>query len=339
MNILIAPLNWGLGHATRCVPIIRHFIEEKHNVVLASNGAALSYLTTQFPSLTTIEIPGIDIKYSDSDSQIWAMARQLPHILAKSAAEHSAVKRYAKEHHIDMVISDNRFGLFGTAPHTTYITHQLTIMLPPTMKWAKIIGRRLHRLIINRYNECWIPDDPELKLSGDMANNQPLPRNAKTIGILSRFGSFEPNPEQKKRHFTNNTATTADIKQSGLPTHVDVFIPLSGPEPHKSILYTKLFDKYKGSTSIVLFLQGRPSTSIDVSQEQNIFTASHLPDHIFAYYLHADHTDHIICRSGYSTIMDLAATHYHLSAVTLIPTPGQPEQEYLAKTIKNQKSP
>lgn len=317
-NILVAPLNWGLGHATRCVPVIDRLLAEGRKVMIASNGRALRFLSARYPDVAAVELPGIDIRYSKSTSQIWAMARQMPHIAAKSAAEHRAIKKLVKQYGISAVISDNRFGLFGCGAHSVYITHQLMIPMPRGLKWAEPLAHRLHTCLIRRFDQCWIPDSPTLKLAGDMAHQYPLPPNARFIGILSRFGSAAPDREQLLRQ----------LHELELPAYVDYFVPASGPEPHKSRLIDSVCSRFANTAGRVLILRGEPDTAIRVEHLGNITMASHLPDPLFHYYLLPENSGRIICRSGYSTIMDLAATQ---RKAELIPTPGQPEQEYLAQ--------
>ena len=62
-RILVAPLNWGLGHATRCIPIIRALKAHNFEPVIASDGAALQLLKKEFPDLEHVELPSYNITY------------------------------------------------------------------------------------------------------------------------------------------------------------------------------------------------------------------------------------------------------------------------------------
>ncbi len=203
-NILIAPLNWGLGHASRCVALVRQEIEAGNHVTLAGDGESLSLLRKHFPDLPIIHLPHLDLRYSAGKSQIGAMLRAIPKIIIWSIQDHRVLRQILQYQHFDKVISDNRFGLFSRqrkkdkgrrikdkGQRTTqciYLTHQIMVKMPCGFGWAEGIVRKLHGWIIRQYDECWIPDyEGEENLSGDLSHKYSLPRNARFIGPLSRF--------------------------------------------------------------------------------------------------------------------------------------------------------
>ena len=47
-RILLAPLEWGLGHATRCIPIINELIKQNCEVLIAVEGATEHLLKKEF---------------------------------------------------------------------------------------------------------------------------------------------------------------------------------------------------------------------------------------------------------------------------------------------------
>lgn len=184
----MAPLNWGLGHAARCVPIINALLKSEKEVILAAEGYALDFLTIRFPSLQTIEFKGINVKYSTSNSQIVIMLFQLPKIIFAILKEHFILKKIIKNFDIQTVISDNRFGLWNKRIKTIYITHQVSVKVSKRFESLNKILYLIHCQIIKQYSECWIPDfEGTENLSGDLSHKYPLPKNAKFIGILSRF--------------------------------------------------------------------------------------------------------------------------------------------------------
>jgi UDP:flavonoid glycosyltransferase YjiC (YdhE family) len=63
-TILIAPLNWGLGHATRCIPIIKALQENNYIPIIASDGIALELLQKEFPYVQTLKLPSYKIEYA-----------------------------------------------------------------------------------------------------------------------------------------------------------------------------------------------------------------------------------------------------------------------------------
>ena len=157
-KVLVCPLNWGLGHATRCVPIIREQLAAGNEVVICVDSYPLEFLRQEFPALRTIELPSYPIRYSKGKSQVFAMLRFLPTLLKGIYRENRWLNNLLKKEHFDVIISDNRFGLWNRDIHSIYITHQVMIKMPKGLKWLEPIGYAMHRQIINKFNECWIPD-------------------------------------------------------------------------------------------------------------------------------------------------------------------------------------
>ncbi|MDO9152260.1 MAG: hypothetical protein Q7U47_00855 [Paludibacter sp.] len=310
MKILICPLNWGLGHATRCVPINRKLRAENHEVVIASDGFPLEFLQQQFPELRFITFPSYKIKYSLRKTQIFALLKSLPNILMGIWEEHCWLKKLLGAEHFDQVISDYRFGLWTKKTHCTYITHQLMIKMPRGFKWLEPLVWLIHRVFINMFNKCWIPDVAgKENLSADLSHKYPLPRNAKFIGPLSRFQGIEIIPNK-------------EFEVIGL---------ISGPEPQRTLFENFLIEKFKNERSKTLIMCGKPQSVIVERNVGNIKLVSHLPDKELAEFITG--SGKIMARSGYSTIMDLVALNC-LEKTEFVPTPGQTEQEYL-KTIHN----
>ena len=305
-RILVAPLNWGLGHATRCVPIIQALIAAGKEVLLAADGVAYDFLEQEFPELPLITLKGIKVKYHAGESQVRTMVLQMPRFSRDIRHEHKALKRIVKEQKIDTVISDNRFGLWCKRCHCIYITHQLMIKMTPSTQWLERTVWWLHRRIINRYNVCWIPDFAGTdNLAGDLTHKYPLPRRCRFIGVLSRFSAGRK------------------IEQ-GSP--YDTVVVISGPEPHRSLLEERAIHHFSKSVKRTLILRGHPHQNIEPLHIEQITIMNHLPTDELEHILRS--TPHIICRSGYSSLMDLYTIQ---KRATLIPTPGQTEQAYLAE--------
>jgi uncharacterized protein (TIGR00661 family) len=318
LNILVAPLNWGLGHASRCIPIIRQLIQDGHTPVLASDGQALIFLKRAFPDLITITLPGYKIRYSPNKSQVWAILKSLPAIIQASVQEHRLLKKIVKKHQIERIISDNRFGLWHREICSIYITHQLMIKMPKGFKFLEKTVWRLHRWIINQYDACHIPDYEGIdNLSGDLSHLYPLPKNARFMGPLSRF-----------------KLSDVGFVAKPLKEYHTVAI-ISGPEPQRSIFEKEIIAQYKDGRACILIIQGKPENAekgkVRIQTLNNIAAdidiVPHLDDAEFKAHLLA--ASKIICRAGYSTIMDLHAIGC-LHKAEFIPTPGQTEQEYLA---------
>jgi len=308
MKILVCPLNWGLGHATRCIPIIQKLLAEKNEVIIAADGSPLQLLRQEFPSLRWIEFPSYKVQYSSKNSQIATILKWLPFILYGIVKEHYWLKKIIAQEHFDKVISDNRFGLWNRKIHSIYITHQLMIKMPRNNKMLEWIAWKLHRFIIQNYNECWIPDTENAPgLSGDLAHKYPLPNNAKFIGPISRFQNLPYIPSQKK---------------------FEVVVIVSGLEPQRTLFEQKMIQLHKENSYQTLIIQGQPQQKITTQKIGNITLISHLPAIEMASLL--KNADKIFARSGYSTIMDLFTLNC-LSKAVFFPTPGQTEQIYLSE--------
>lgn len=308
MKILICPLNWGLGHATRCVPIIQKLMNQGHELVIAADGYPVQFLRQQFPTLKTIEFPGYKINYASGKSQILAMVKNMPNIISGIIKEHKSLKKLLKQNKFDQIISDNRFGLWNKKVHSIYITHQLMIKMPDSLNFLEPIAWFIHRYIIQRYDECWIPDFEGIdNLSGDLSHKYPLLPHAKFIGMLSRF-----------QHI-NEIIPSEDF---------DIVAVISGVEPQRTVFENQLLNRFADSEQKILIVCGKPALEKTTKQVGNITCISHLNDNELAAILLG--AKKIISRSGYSTIMDLKSLNC-LYKAEFIPTPGQTEQEYLFK--------
>ena len=336
MKILVAPLNWGLGHASRCVPLVQRLLNEGHEVILGGDGESLTLLRKHFPKLRYTYLAPLNLRYSKGQRQVWAMIKAMPRLLKWAIQDHLMLKALLREEHIDQVISDNRFGLYNKQTECVYVTHQLHIMLPIGWRWAEGIASRMHARIYARYNKVWVPDypDPQQNLAGELSHPQNVQctmYNVQYIGPLSRFSLTA------QRSYSETV-----LQRSGLTAQrsYTIVAVLSGLEPHRTLLEKELIARFSNdqrpmtndpfpSVLIVQGLMHRPNTRI---KRGNITIVPFMGDKELAPALLG--AKHIIARSGYSTIMDLEALGLLDSKIELIPTPGQPEQEYLA-TLHN----
>jgi len=307
-TILFCPLDWGLGHAARSVYYIHKLLEKGHRVIIAADKTPLSFLRKEFPDLDWVRFPSYyTIRYSSIFPMPILVSFYFLKIITGSAREHYFLKKLIKSHKPDIVISDNRFGLWNKKHFTVYITHQVFIQMP---QWAKFLEKpvyKMHRWIIRKYDRCWIPDNPGPdNLSGELSGKFPLPSNVSFTGIASRFLL----PENRSSQISNP---------------YDIVVILSGPEPQRTILENKLLSILQDSDKKIFFLRGKPGETGITPNKYNIKMSNHLPSGDISVLLSQAGT--IICRSGYTMIMDLAALN---RKALLIPTPGQTEQEYLA---------
>ena len=185
-KILICPLNWGLGHASRLIPVIRELLNSKFRVYIGAAGYSLELLRQEFPELQYINFPSFTVTYGKRKSLSLLLLLQLPKIIYGIIKEHAALKKLVKRYSIDIIISDNRFGLWSKKVPAIYITHQVHVILPRRLQFFEPLIYRLHRQIISKYSECWIPDfaDPLDNLSGKLSHVHRQPSNNKFIGPL-----------------------------------------------------------------------------------------------------------------------------------------------------------
>ncbi len=319
-KILVAPLNWGLGHAARCIPLIEKLLEHGADVSIASDGNSLSLLKEEFPQLPFFSLPSYNITYSGSNNQVFKMAGNFFNMQKAIDEEHKQMLLLQQQHSFDAVISDNRYGVWHPSIKSIFITHQINIKVPAYLKWIQPALLNFHLKKISNFNECWIPDVASSdNLSGELSHNCKLPDNTYYIGWLSRFSS----------NFSVENKL-AQVDQLHLPeTRFQLLIILSGPEPQRTLLEQMLLKQIIDIKQQILIVQGI-SGKQNVQQVNeycwmiNFMTAEQLKP-----FFHE--ADIIVSRSGYSTIMDLVVTG---KKAILIPTPGQTEQEYLAEIFK-----
>jgi UDP:flavonoid glycosyltransferase YjiC (YdhE family) len=314
-KILIAPLDWGLGHTTRCIPIIRYLIARGSEVYAAAEGASARLLLENFPVINIIPLDGYRIRYSKKREMFTAkILLQIPKILATVKKEHQWLQQQQQIHQFDLIISDNRYGLYHDKVPCVILTHQLQI-LSGKGNLADNILRRLHYQLLDRFSKCWIVDEESNGgFSGKLAHPKTLPVHAAYIGLLSQFAGCLPDSNNQD----NN-------KQ--------VLVLLSGPEPMRSQLELLVLQQAKTLTAYQFtIVGGNPLGNMIYNLPQHITYHTHLNAQRLLPEL--QNASLVICRSGYSTIMDLAVLG---KKALLIPTPGQTEQEYLAKYLEDKK--
>ena len=304
-TILIAPLNWGLGHATRCIPIIRALQENNYIPIIASDGIALELLRKEFPNIQTLELPSYQIEYAKNGANFkWKLIKNGPKMIRAILEEKKIIQNWVEKYAIDGIISDNRLGVFSKKIPSVFITHQLNVMTGNTT-W---ITSKIHQYIIKKYTECWVPD-----LSG-------------TPNLTGKLGHID-NPNLKSKYI----GPLSRLQKKLLPKKYDLLVILSGPEPQRGMLEKHLkkeIVKYNGN---VIFIEG------NIEKEQKTTTIRNVTYYNFMNSTELEQafneSEMVLCRSGYTTIMDLAQLR---KKAFFIPTPGQYEQEYLAKKLEKE---
>ena len=304
-NILVSPLDWGLGHATRCIPLVRELLRQRSQVILACHGQVKILLQKEFPQLHFVDLKGYDIVYSKNKWTLpFVIASQIPKILSAIQYENEQLKTIVKTHKIHGIISDNRYGLYHTGIPSIFLTHQLMIKTgfgKASDEYLQSINYRY----IEHFSECWVPDaENDNSLAGELSHPPKLPAiPVKYLGPVSRF-----TPDQ------------------GNDKHLLVI--LSGPEPQRTMLEDQLIADLEGWNEPVVFVRGLPAEQKVLKKNRQVSFYNHLSSEELNEVM--NDASFIISRCGYSTVMDLASVR---KKSILVPTPGQTEQEYLGRHL------
>jgi len=299
---LISPLDWGLGHTSRCIPLIKILLDKGHRITVACNEEQQAILEPLFNTVRFTFLEGYKIVYPVNTWMAFSMTMQSPKVISAIKKEKKWLKEYVKENPQDMIISDNRFGFFHKRIESVYITHQINIQGPSLFK---PILYSVHKAYIDNFHHCWIPDTPSNELAGDLSKTKI--KRFKFIGPLSRF----------KTELPKNT--TPKYKYLAI---------ISGPEPQRSV-FQKIIEKSFINSGENCAIIGGKSFENGKKIADNVAVYSHLNPEEF-YQLIGD-SERVISRPGYSTIMDFSILQ---KPIYFVPTPGQTEQEYLAKHQK-----
>jgi hypothetical protein len=306
-NILICPLEWGLGHAGRMIPVAAELLATGNNVFIGSGKEHTDLFRNELEGLKYIHFPGFRIKYSRWLPQYVKIILSAPSFIYHILKEHRQLKKIIKEYGIEIVISDSRLGLWNKGIISAFVTHMIRVPYPKTFGFLENAGHPLMRRLLTMFDFCFIPDLPgETNLSGKLSHGVDYPANTRFVGILSRFGRepFEMVAGSEKYYCT---------------------VILSGPEPQRSILKQKVAGMLSRSGKPSVILEGRPSEKTEITTSGELICISHLPAREMRKTIL--NSEHIITRSGYTTLMELLTIG---KSALIIPTPGQAEQEYLA---------
>ncbi len=302
-RVLLCPLNWGLGHATRCIPIIDALQSLDYEVIVAGYGKSLNLLKVEYSNLKFIHFKGLEINYYNGIPAWASVLLQGFKVYKSIREEHEALKLITETVQPDIILSDNRYGVFSENIPSCLITHQLS---PKAPFFQFFVSKQIARLI-NKFDTVLVPDyDQGNGLSGDLATNKYVTIPTKCLGLLSRF------------NFSVNKAES-NIKLLAL---------VSGPEPEQSDFVKKIYHS---------FVQLNDRTAII---HNSAFTFSNSENKVVEYknisqkeMLQIIATSEIIlCKAGYSTLMDLIVLN---KKVVLLPTKGQTEQQYLVEYLNS----
>lgn len=304
--VIISPLDWGLGHATRCIPLIKALIHNNNTCIIAASGRSHELLKQEFPHLIHEEIPDYGIQYSDNAvGTFFKLVNQIPKAMRIRKEEKKFAQNLVSKYNATYLISDNRFGMYSRQCKSIFITHQIRIRLPFIFRWLEPFAFLANKRIISKFDECWIPDYKGSKnLSGILSHSWKIP-NSYYIGPLS-----------------GREKIICD-------TEYDIVAILSGPEPQRTIFETKLRNilptlPYNSCIIRGVVAQRNNATKVGNCKIQTFATNEEITKLICSSKL-------VISRAGYSSIMDYEKLE---CKAILVPTPGQSEQIYLGHYLE-----
>lgn len=302
-RILLAPLDWGLGHATRCIPLIRELLAQGADLVLGGSGLSGKLLQAEFPQLPYLEIPSASIRYSRKGFFLpLKILLQTPAFIRQMKEENRWLRQTVEEWQLDAIISDNRYGLYHPGIPSVLITHQLAIKTGLGKTADGLIRRKNYRQLKN-FSSCWIPDTAqEGGLAGELAHPDKKPVIPyRYIGPLTRFS-----------------------RSTALAEPGRLLILLSGPEPQRTQLEERILKDLHRCPGLITLVRGVDLSAPLLPSTSQIRIYNQLPAAELEKEMQL--AEWVISRTGYTTLMDIFPLR---KKSILIPTPGQPEQEYL----------
>jgi uncharacterized protein (TIGR00661 family) len=302
-KILYAVLHWGLGHATRSVPLMRKELNSGNELYIASSGAAAELLKQAFPNQIHLPLPDYKITYP-SASLLWNAMQNYPRVRRAIKKENDVVAKYVSQYGIDQIISDNALGAWHKDLPSILISHQLRLPHPFGSLWDAIVQKR-YSAFLQHFSEFWVPDYAgEDNLSGALSHGLTTKQKIHYVG---------PQSQLWRKH-----AQAAGER-------FDYLFILSGPEPARSQWEHQLLELIPSLPGKVALVRGAPQKSGNSPLAKNMVLYNRINAEQLLGLIQSSKT--LICRSGYSSLMDM---HLLDRKAILVPTPGQPEQEYLA---------
>ncbi len=309
-TILFAVLNWGLGHSTRSIPLIRT-LTEQNRVILATSGRSLDLLRGEFPSLEWIDFPDYGSQYSKFGFLVIPyLGLQVPVILWRLFRERRRTRKIVQDYRVDIIVSDSRFGVYAPDIPSFFITHQLRFPLPKLLKWMTPLSESYNRYFFNRYNRVFVVDSKTSpNLSCDLSHRGKIASHESLV-YLGALSSIIPDHT---------------------PEDIDLLVSISGPESARTEFEKIIMQQIREVPGKKVVVLGKPGENGYAEDSNDLQIFPHVPRTEMNDLMNRARL--IVCRSGYSTVMELVALN---KKAILIPTPGQTEQEYLAEYYASQ---
>jgi len=297
-RILISPLNWGMGHVSRCIPLIDRLLRQNNAVVIAGDSSQLAIFKQYFPELEMVLHEGYPFRFGERGNFALDLAVRFVALNRRLKEELEETEKWVAKFQIDLVISDHRYGFRSSKVPSIMLCHQLNLPVRKLEGWVQ----RIHHNLLRQFSAIWVPDFSDSRLAGDLSKNE-IGLNVQYIGSLSRFSRYSEKPEKD----------------------LDEVIIVSGPLVYGKAFLQGILNAEKSSFRAVIC---QPELIDFFSTE--ISKQAKIEFHSSSDWIACDHiilrAKKLVSRSGYSTLMDL---HELNIPFELTATPGQREQEYL----------
>ncbi len=302
-RLLFAVGHWGLGHATRDLPLIRGLLAQGCEVIVGCDGPPLEVLRRELQGMCeVIRLPGSAIPMARTPLRFYTRYTLLLLSLWRSrAAQHAQVEQLVRQRRLDLVVSDNRYGCYSAHVPSYLIAHGIRFIPPFGDWWLSPSLEYFNYRAFQPFTRLIVPDFATDSLSGALSHDLRFvtPDRLAYIGPLS------------------------SVRRRPLAEDLDYFITISGPEPQRGMLEDRLLAQVERLPGRSVLTLGRPGDG---------FLGRRGQCEVYAYLDRKGQEEMlnrarlVVSRSGYTTLMELAELGKH---ALLIPTPGQTEQEYL----------
>ncbi|MCK4904801.1 hypothetical protein KAS42_00960 [bacterium] len=306
-HVFVSPLSWGLGHATRDVPIIKELLKHNHKVTIASSGPSLVFLQKEFPQCRFIYFPDYPPPYTKSRFFIAKFTAYIPIMIHAIRVEEKKARQFFKENKYDLIISDNRFGVYSPDVPSFLISHQLRFSAPKVLsfaeQWAQSFNSHFHK----NFTRVIVPD------------NSP--------DTVSLSGTLSLNTRKATQERIYYAGILSSIRKIDVAEDIDFLISISGPEPQRTILEEVMMKQVQKLPGKKMVLLGRPAEDFEYKMPEFTTVKSHAGREEMSVLM--NRAKFIISRSGYTTMMEIA--ELGKTKCLFIPTSGQTEQVYLSQ--------
>ncbi len=305
-KVLLSPLSWGLGHAMRDIPLIKKLLAHDHEVTIAACGNALNALKQEFPRCRFIEFEDYPSPYSSGSLFLPKFFLYLPVLLKAVSNERRTLAKILAKDRYDLIISDNRLGVYAKDVPSIFITHQLHYHMPFAIWPVELFALRINTYLHRKYDRIIVPDNPPGALS--------------LAGKLARPGS----DDTRSRAFFSGILTS--IQKRACAEDLDYLVMISGPEPQRTKLEELLLPSVQELEGKSVVILGSPKRKTEIVATDTCTVKGYVSNDEKVGLM--NRAKFVICRSGYTTMMELAELQKKKGL--FIPTPGQTEQEYLS---------